>query len=350
MRRLSREKKLLFAILAFGLILRLSFILFGAEIYFSRENIFTDKDTGVWKTCITNLIETGAYTLDHEHEYGPFARMPGYGFFMGFFWLLCGQNWNLAFHVIGWTQLFLDIICIYLVYCIARSVFQRGRPAYIAAFLYACYPFIIVWNPVVYSESLSVFFGMLCLYFLLTKKRSVFLLASGVCLGLAALNRPQFILMAPVALLYLSMKSIRELKLMIIRCLIFSLGFLVMYGSWPLRNYINYGKVIITQDLRAIRNWDVDVIAFMNYIYSVKAEWEPQFSNIIHNKKVEFPELAYISPQDSLMLEKAVALSKTCGKGFSYWIGYWKEPIENEGCTKEIETLFTALRDNQIKT
>ena len=42
----------LLTILIDGLIIRLLFILFGAELYFGRRNIFVDGDTFMWQKSI----------------------------------------------------------------------------------------------------------------------------------------------------------------------------------------------------------------------------------------------------------------------------------------------------------
>src|SRR5581483_7917821 len=96
----------------------------------------------------------------------------------------------------------------------------------------------------------------------------------------------------------------------------FTLLFLIGYTPWPMRNYVNYHKVVLTQDLRGFQNWNPDVISFMQYTFSVKAEWEPQFTEIEKNKKVEWPRDAYLLPGDSAKLARAVYLSQNCGSGF----------------------------------
>jgi hypothetical protein len=235
---------------------------------------------------------------------------------------------------------------IYFVYHIALSWFKNQKVGIIAAVLYAGYPFIIVWTSVVYSEWLSVFF-MFWSLFVLREKITVYrLFLSALLIGLGALNRPQLLLLIPFYLYFINRTF--ECKPIIIKGLIFSLGIILSYGLWPLRNYINHDKIILTQDLRGIPNWDVDVLGFLQYIYSVKAEWEPQFSQIIENKKVDWPANAYTSVEDSIKLVQAVYNAQHCSRGFSCWQNYWKEPIENEGCTAETAELFNKLRSNQI--
>ena len=342
----SKELKI---ILLLGLIIRVLFILIGAKYYFGRANIFVAGDTGAWADAFESLIKNGVYTINSHSEWGYFGRMPGYSFFIGIFYFITGMNWNSAYPIIGWFQMCLDVFSIYLVFLIAKKVFNKDA-ALIAAFLYASYPFIIVWNPVAYSELVSVFFMLAGLYFYVYDNKKYNYCLSGLMFGIATLMRPQLLIIALVLVLFIFFYSKKSAKIAFRNIMFFLLPFALTYGAWPARNYLNYKKIVLTQDLRGFSNWNVDVIAFLQYIYSVKTEWEPQFSEIIENKKVEFPRNAYTSTEDSLNLEKAVNLAQNCGSGFSHWQGYWKNPIrEDSGCNAQIAELFDKLRIKQIK-
>src|SRR5258708_7333610 len=90
----------------------------------------------------------------------------GYSFFIGLFYLFTGKNWNAAFPIIAYAQIFLDSLAIYFVYKIGFKIFSGNKKSALAtALIYASYPFIIVWTPVVYSESLAVFFLVTGYYF-----------------------------------------------------------------------------------------------------------------------------------------------------------------------------------------
>lgn len=345
-----RTNRNLLPVIILGLVLRVLFVLVGAKYYFGRENIFVDGDTQVWAACIQNLIETGTYTMNPEHEYGYFGRTPGYSFFMGIFYLLTGKNWSAAYPIIGWTQVLLDVIAIYFVYKIGLKLFKENKKnALITAILYATYPFIIVWNPVVYSEQLSIFFLILGMYFFLYEEKKYNYFFSGVFISLSVLCRPQILLLIGIITLTILIKERTVFRKLFSKSFQFGLAVLFIYGAWPIRNYINYGKIELTHDLRGFTVWGIDALAFREYIYSVKAEWEPQFSDIIHNREVTFPKEAYLSDEDSLKLEKAISLSKNCGSGFSNWRGYWKEPITEPNCNEEIKLLYDELRENQRK-
>ncbi len=345
---LRTNKNLQIAMLA-GLILRVLFVLVGAKYYFGRENIFVDGDTQVWAACIQNLIETGTYTMNPEHEYGYFGRTPGYSFFIGIFYLLTGKEWNAAYPLIAWTQLILDVIAIYFVYKIGLKLFNGNKKsALIPAFLYATYPFIIVWNPVVYSELLSIFFLILGLYYFIYEEKKFNYFFAGAFVSISVLCRPQVMLIIGVMGIVIILQNRKNISTLFKKLFQFGIAVLIFYGSWPIRNYVNYNKIILTQDLRGWNVADKDWIAFTQYLYSVKAEWQPQFDDLIHNKKVVFPKEAYSNKEDSLKLEKAIYLAQNCGSSFSNWRGYWKEPILGKNCNTEIKQLFDELRAKQI--
>ncbi len=346
-----RTNKKLMLTLSVGLVLRILFLVVGAKYYFGRDNIFVDGDTQVWAACIQNLIETGTYTMNPEHEYGFFGRTPGYSFFIGFFYLLTGKDWNAAYPIIAWTQVLLDVIAIYFVYKIGIKLFRGDKKhAVTPALIYAVYPFIIVWTPVVYSESLSIFFLILGLYFYISEEKKYNYIFAGTFISLSLLCRPQVLIMIPVMVIILIFQNRKNFRALFTKSLQFGISVLIFYGSWPIRNYVNYDKIILTQDLRGWNVADKDWIAFTQYLYSVKAEWQPQFDDLIHNRKVIFPKEAYINVEDSLKLEKAIYLAQNCGSSFSNWRGYWKEPITRENCNEEIKQLFDELKEDQIAT
>jgi hypothetical protein len=337
--------KYLSLILLVGFIVRLIFTFFIAGLYFNRADIYTDADTGAWALSFQNLIESGSYSVNLQHEYGYFGRMPGYSFFLGIFWLIIG-NWESVYPVVALVQMILDVFAIWLVYKMVMNVFNFKTPALISSALYAFYPFIIVWNPVCYSESLSVFLMIASLYFL-TQKTNNSIFISGILLGIGILFRPQLLFLIPL----FSIVCVFYCKKIISKFLIlFILAITITYGLWPVRNYLLHNKIILTQDLRGLSNWNTDVISFMQYTYSVKAEWEPQFTSIIKNTQTQWPQAAYISRNDSLLLEYAVYLSKHCGSGFSHWRGYWKDPVNvHESCNRTITDIYSFLRNNQIR-
>lgn len=345
-KQLRLEKGILI-IACTGLALRILFILIGAHVYFDRSNIFVSGDTAAWATCFQNLYKFGTYTVSQSNEFGYFGRMPGYSFFMGIIYLLSGHDWETVYPIVGWLQTLLDFFGIILIYKIGERLFVDKRTATILAILYATYPFIIVWTPVAYSEYLSIFILLAGIYCFLCEEKKHSYAVSGLLIGLAVLFRPQIMVFMPLLIGSILVKE--RTRAAFKKTRVFIIFFLLSYSPWPLRNYINHQKLVLTQDIRGFANWNTDVVSFMQYVYSVKGEWEPQFSSIIRNGKVSWPKEAYLTEGDSIKLNRAVFLSQNCGSGFSEWEGYWKEKFSKPNCNSEIKKLFDEMRLEQME-
>jgi len=185
------NKQLIATIFLLGLAIRIFFLLFGAEIYFGRESFFIDWDTGMFVRPIVNLIEHGSYSGDLSHEDGYFLRTPGYPFFIGVFYLLSGKNLPLTYELIIWAQVFFDALCVIITYKIGAKVFSNSRIPIILSLIYATYPFVIVWNPVVYAESISIFFLLISILYFVNKDIKYNYFYSGIFMSIALLTRPQ---------------------------------------------------------------------------------------------------------------------------------------------------------------
>lgn len=353
-----KKPNYLVLILLSGLVVRLLFLLFGAELYYGRPDFFIDADLDSYRRPILNLIETGTYTARAGHEYGPFLRTPGYPFLFGLFYLLSGKELELTYQLLIWFQTLIDCLGIFLIYKIVMAVRKDIFQAYVAAFLYATYPFVIAWTTVVYAETLSIIVLLISIYFALARSDKHHWFYAGLFAGLDVLIRPQTgLLMLSFGIAILLTINHRETLIKnliqkIQKVLIpLSLGFLLVYAPWPIRNYVNHDKVMLFHDYRCGKEWHEDFTTFWGYIFSVKSEWEPQFSSIIHNETSVFPREAYVVAGDSAKLARAMFLAKHCGSSFSHRTGYWKEKIaDNEpNCNAEISSLFTELRANQIK-
>ena len=110
-----------------------------------------------------------------------------------------------------------------------------------------------------------------------------------------------------------------------------------------------HDELIFTKNADGFANWQEDVISFMQYTYSLKAEWDPQYTSIIKNQETVYPKIAYTNKADSIKLERAIYLAKNCGSGFSFKKGYWKSSFFEPNCNDSITYIFNELRTKQIK-
>ena len=341
-------------ILVAGFFVRLMFYFFGAEIYYGTENFFARGDTDSWVECIINLIEHGTYSVDLTEPAGVFFKPPAYSFFIGIFYLISGKNIDVAYQMIIWAQIIMDTFSIWLIYKIVQRVFQNDLWAAIVAILYTTYPFLIIWTPVIYAETTSIFFLLSGLWFFVNEKLKRNFFMSGLFIGIAALSRLQIIFFFPATLLVLLFHYRKNLNAAVKIILPFTLAFILSYGLWPIRNYILHDRLVFSQDLTAVGCWDKDYMGFMDYVFAVQTDHEPEYSQIVHGgKNVEWPHAAYIVPGDS---EKLVLVSKMChdcGYGFNVFMkneGLRKKrmPIDSS-CSLEIESLWNELKANQLK-
>lgn len=349
----SPVKKWLPIILISGLILRIFFLLVGGKYYFGTENFQVQGDTYGWMDSILNLIHHGVYTSDLEVANAAFFRPPGFAFIIGLFYLIAGGNMDTGVQLLSWSQILLDTLAIWMVFKITFQVSRQAIPALTTALLYATYPFIIVWTPVLYAESLSVFFLITSLYFItkenLQKKD---LILGGLFTAFAVLTRLQCIFIIPAILLFLSNKKF-DLPTLRYSILPYVLSFTLLYSLWPIRNYLFHDRLVFSQDLRVGKHWSPDYMAFMDYIFAVKTDHQPQYQQIIENKVVEWPETSYGTPQDSLLLLSTIEKFRTCGTGLSYFkfhAGLVKEPVKkDENCDEEIASNFHQLKENYMR-
>jgi len=348
------ENKKLSIILVLALAIRLLFFFFGAAFYYNSQSFTVQGDTSWWMNNIINLINHGEYTNELNSELGYFTRTPGYSFFLGFIYLIAGRDLNLTYQIVPYIQIFLDVIAVLLVFKITELTFKNIKIALLSSLIYACYPFIIVWNVVAYAESLSVFFMLWGIYLLIINKSWPYFVLSGLVLGIAILTRIQLIVLLPIVILSLAISQYRmEGRLLNLKTFVFALSISLVYGVWPLRNYINHDKVILAQHLGDKYHWSPDIMAFRDYIWSIKVDWDPQFTQIISNQEVVFPKHAYKVEGDSILLQRAVHLMQTCGEGFSHfkrtakYIDYVVK--RGEDCNDEIVDILNTLIYNQKK-
>lgn len=354
---LSKEKSLGWIILL-GAVLRVLFVFVGGPVYYGNADYFIQGDTSSWFRAFINLYDTGTFTINPAIEAGKFFRPPGYSFLFGVFYLLSFKNYVVAWKLLVGVQVIMDIACIYLISRIAKSVVRdsphEGKTTFLncAALLYAIYPFVIIWAPVLYAESSSVFFLLLCVYYAFQKSgaRNAFL--SGLFGGIAALIRLQCafgVLFIGVMFLFSgnANNKLRQLRYIFIFCF----AILVTYGLWPARNYFLQDRILFSQDLRIGRHWSPDFMSFLDFTHSISTDHTAYYFQILKNENVTWPPAAYIDIGDSALLDSAVGLCRTCGTGFAYW--KWGEHITQKlelnpsPCDSAIANIFTALTKKQ---
>ncbi len=344
------------ALFILGLCIRIVYTLyfshFFAQSYLNTNSVVYDgADFGAWLNAFKSLINTGSFTVNPDHPYGFFGRMPGYSFFIGAFYLVFGNTYYLYALIV--VQILLDSFNIVLIYLITKRIFPSSSFTFLPGLIYAIHPINIIWTPVLMSECLSISLMIIGFYLLIASDHKWKYSLAGFIFGLNILVRPQIAILTIViimVMIYYSLQNQRIKTIGLKNSLLFCFFLGITYGIWPARNYIIHDKLIFTHDIRSMKCWSNDVYGFMCYIFSIQSNWDPQFNQIVQNKPFEVnKKIAYVSPSDSSDLARAVYLAQNCGSGFSHWAGYPKKPIEGDNCDSIVYELFLKLRDHQIK-
>ena len=290
---LSKEKSLAWIVIL-GVLLRLVFVFAGGRIYYGHADYFIQGDTSSWFQAFINLCEHGTFTVNETIEAGKFFRPPGYSFLFGIFYLITFKNYVLAWKLLVGAQVIMDVASIFLISRIANCVVQNSSPekkntfSNLSALLYATYPFVIVWAPVLYAETSSIFFILLSIYFAFQKLtlRSAFL--SGLFGGIATLIRLQcaFCVLFITLVFFLSDEKAAREKMR--HALVFGFAILLSYGLWPARNIFLQHRVLFSQDLNMGRHWSRDFMSFLDFTHSISTDHTPYYREILENKKVQF--------------------------------------------------------------
>jgi len=340
-----------------ALLIRVIFFFFGTPVYFGEAGIHVGGDTGWWTKAVENLIEFGTYSTDLNMPNGYFYRPPGYAIFLAPLKVFLG-DWDSVYRVFVIIQIILDSFVAVIFFKIALLITEKIQPAIIAGLLYSLYVFSFGWTPVIYPESLSVFFLSLGVFFFLKALKSNLgskhMLISGVCLGIAALMRIQLVLLLPIPLVIFLIYNYKGFSFSSLKpYLFFIFGVIFTYGLWPARNLINHQKPVFTQRLDDARHWSSDFMAFREFMWAIKTDVEPEFTQLMAGENINWPKSANLSKIDSLEIKKALILMDSCGVGFRTWRmsnGYEHMVTSHAGnCNSEIALLWNNLTTRQKK-
>ena len=311
----------LLAIILLGLAIRAIFLLVGAAVFYhSSSHFYFNGDSDSYIKSFENLWQNGHYTFDFLAPDASFGRLPGYPFFYGFHYLLFGAA--LAPAATAWSQVLLDTGAILLVFRILKRLEPiNSRAAYLGALFYSTYPFIVVWVPVIGTETLSTDLTLCWLYAMLAKKPSAtYSVGLGVLIGLSLLVREYMGVLLPITLIWVLRHSwVNGMGWQAIRqAALICFGFGLLYSGWPVRNYILAHRLIwLKPHAAGYANQTLDVDEFYRWVHCWDANENPWLDSVLVGKgPVHFPPNAFSSIGEEIRCQQLVALARQCGSGF----------------------------------
>jgi len=344
---MKQNKHLLSIILAIGLLLRLIFLFWGAALYYPKS-IFLFGDSSSYANSFINLWEHGSYAIWLGNLDSYMGRGPGYPFFWGLHYIVFGLKY--VYEAVAVSQILLDVLAIKLVFDVVKKLSKKVLTPYIAAFLYAVYPFVIVWLTITGTEAFATFLVVLILWTYYTRvdsyKKYIIL---GLLIAYATLTRPYLGLFMPFVILA-DFAQGKKIIPLFKHGFIISMVFVLIYGIWPLRNYVNHDKfVIFNSPASGYYAFQKDFNSFRSWVYS----WEP-YSPLINeytvqvlhtNDTLEIPENIFENDAEHKLFNDLIEKCRTCGSSF-YNRKYGKL-LENH-CNDEIALGFKALKESFV--
>jgi 4-amino-4-deoxy-L-arabinose transferase-like glycosyltransferase len=232
--RLRRERKsqIIFLFLV-AFVIRTGFVLtLQDQLYWPDERVF---DSIAW-----GLLNGNGYASD------PFRANPVLPFFLTIIYKTFGYNY-IAPRII---QSFIGALTVIIVFAIAQRLYDR-RVAFLAGLGVALYPPLVYTCGVFYVSCLFTFLVAFSVYLLSLNRECegirsfMFLLLSGIVIGITVLCRPIFLAFIPFALVFVifSYRG-KALHRITYGGVLLLLIFLTIF-PWTLRNYVQYKRPIL---------------------------------------------------------------------------------------------------------
>ncbi|MEW6095655.1 MAG: glycosyltransferase family 39 protein [bacterium] len=185
---------------------------------------------------------------------GPFFNNPLYHYFLALNYYLFGHN----LFTIRLIQALLGIITGLITYFIAKKIFNE-KVAIISLLLYALCGYLIYYEGVLLSISLTTFLCVTSVWFFLQardRKSNKRFITGGILLGLAALSQPNTLLLLPFVLLWILFELREEpIKRRLQRCTIVLLACFVAIFPITIKNYIDSGRFVLISTSGPFNFW-----------------------------------------------------------------------------------------------
>lgn len=340
-----------------GLLFRAIFLLYGAKVYYSSApSIHLNGDSHSYMRPFENLLHTGHYTFDFLVPDAAFGRLPGYPFFYGLHYMVFGPE--LAPLATAWSQVFLDSGGILLMFGILRRSFPESLTApLIAAGLYALYPFIVIWMPVIGTEALSTTLCLLWLYCLLGYRPTVaYTVGLGMLTAVIFFVREYLGILLPITAFYLLVdnRTMQSGRFRLPRALawrsvlLLGLGFSLLYIWWPVRNYVSLGRVMFTKPKTAgYATYGPDMDSYRSWVQAWTNDENPWIDRVLHDSSVTFPAQVFADEREQAEAQRLVKLAQQCGLSFYLTrTGLQGNPVYRDTVAMRHHAEYQAMKRN----
>ncbi|MEW6608460.1 MAG: glycosyltransferase family 39 protein [bacterium] len=236
-RLFKRENYIIASILVLAFVLRLIHLLQMQSNYPEFYSPDAGTDMGMYDKAALEILNGNPIK-------GPFYYNPLYYYFLALNYYLFGHN----LFTIRLIQVLLGIIAGLVTYFIAKTIFNK-KVAIISLLLYALCGYLIYYEGVLLSISLTTFLCVTSVWFFLQareRKSNKRFIIGGMLLGLATLSQPNTILFLPFVLLWILLELKEEvIKRRLQRCAIVLLACFATISPITIKNYIDSGRFVL---------------------------------------------------------------------------------------------------------
>lgn len=238
-------KKYKIELLIFISALILRTLLFFINFSVNDHNLITTikADDGYYELS-QNIMNGHGFTFDDHSPYRPNSlRPPLWPYLIALFAYIGG------YYLVLIVELIMASLIPVFGYKIAKLLFEE-KVARAVSVLMIVEPYSVLLSFLLYSETSFTFFFIISLYFLIKyfyKENSLYMIWSGIFLGLALLIKPTvqyFPILIPLFFILAFWK--KNLKRRLIQAVLYSLIAVAIISPWLIRNYRYFGKIEMT--------------------------------------------------------------------------------------------------------
>ncbi|MBI2989762.1 MAG: glycosyltransferase family 39 protein [Candidatus Magasanikbacteria bacterium] len=214
-------------------------------------------DAKAYDRIALNILDGQGFREDAAKSYefdGAILRAgPAYEFFLAGIYFVFGHYYEAVWLI----QAFLHAVSAYLIFLIARMVFEKQTSknaiAFVALGLFGLHPDLIEISAMLMTETLYLFFTIATLYVFVKifsrPERKIAAALLGFLTGLAILTRPPILLFVPVFLFFYAIRKYYA------QLFLFFCFFVIVLIPWALRNHAIYGDFIPTTLIGEYNLW-----------------------------------------------------------------------------------------------
>jgi 4-amino-4-deoxy-L-arabinose transferase-like glycosyltransferase len=237
----------------------------------------------------------------------------------------------------------LDTVNIFFIAAIVQKLGGDQRAALLGGLFYSLYPFSLIWVPVTGTESLGIFCTLLFFYCLAQERYHAnwWYILLGILCAIAFYVREYLGIFFPITL-FCFFYYCKQSKIQPMQAGLFVITFVILYGLWPLRNYLFHQRIeFLKPDSAGYVHFGKDFSSFRNWMYTWNSDVQPYFGHLLKEGNPQLPDVIFQSPEEKLWVNQLLDTALNCGASFYAWRDLHAPP---QTCDDYISQQFDSLR------